>query len=215
MVRRAVETVVAALALAQGCTPKPVPQVRLFGYVIPPISGASRSLAGSPVDVVALRRDLGKGAAATAVEVAGSGGVYYYEVRLDATVLPAAPLPFKVAVRNPEPAPRDGPLLAGIVRLFRPPGDIEDLGSFRLDLDATSSLAALGIEYRSNLAPDATFAEVDPIKAAKRFDKALMTFNFQQAYGSFLAGRTNEAPAASLDLAQQASEELPPDLSAL
>lgn len=204
-----------AVAMTAACVPQPISYVTLSGFVVPPISVSLSPLAGARLDVVSLKGDLGKAGAATAADVPGSPGVYSYAVRLDASALPAAPAPFKVALHNPERPPRDGALLSGIVLLFRPPGDLQDLGSFRLDLDATSSLAALGIEYRANLDPDADFSTLKPDRAAKRFERALLTFNFQQAFGSFLAGRTNDAPAASLELAQQASEELPRDLSTL
>lgn len=192
----------------------PVPYVTLGGYVTPP-RNAAVSLSSARLDLVSVKGDLGKEGVARLVTTS-TEGVYRYSVQLDATVLPRSPTLFKLVVQNPEQAPRNVPLLSTLVALHRPDGKGPELGEFRANIDATSSIAALGIEYRVNLDPDGEFAGVNPEKAALHLGRNnLIVFNFLQAYSAFVSGGRNDGPAASLEIAQQASEDLPQNLEAL
>lgn len=202
--------------LVTGCPwGDPAPYVTLSGYVILPRSAAV-SLNSARLELVSLKGDLGKAEVAKLSNATPDGAILSYSVQLDATVLPRTPTLFKLAVINPERAPRDVALLSSLVALHRPEGKGPELAQFRADIDATSSIAALGIEYRVNLDPEGDFQGVNPEKAGLHLGRNnLLTFNFLQAYSQFVAGTKNDAPAASLEIAQQASEDLPEDLKKL
>jgi hypothetical protein len=200
--------------LLGGCPWTTVPFVSVQGLIYAARTSALTPLRDAAIDVISLSGNLGK-AGAGKVAVIGSASVYSYQVQIDASTLPATPTPFKVVLRNPERPPRDGALLSGVVFLYRPHGSGPEIGRFDLNLDATSSLAALAIEYRANMDPEGGLGVFDPAKAARKLDRGLLAYRFLQAYGQFVAGRTHDAPAASLELAQEASEELPTDLSRL
>ena len=212
---RATFGILAAVLALAGCPGEATPYVTLVGYVIPP-RAAQVSPTGARVDLSSVKGDLGKAEVARLSAVGSDGTLWSYSVQLDATVLPQNAALFKVVVRNPEKAPRDTALLSSLVALSRPPGKGPELASVRADIDATSSIAALGIEYRVNMDPEGDFQGVDPVKAGAYLGRnTLLLFNFINAYGSFVAAKNNDSPATSLDIAQQASEDLPPDLKNL
>ncbi|MBM3274263.1 MAG: hypothetical protein FJZ00_03865 [Candidatus Sericytochromatia bacterium] len=200
--------------LLAGCPWTAAPYVSVKGLIFAARTSESPPLRDSAIDVISLAGTLGKAGAGKALPT-GAASVYGYQVLIDAATLPETPTLFKVVLRNPERAPRDGALLSGVVFLYRPHGSGPEVESFDLNLDATSSLAALAIEYRANMDPEGNLGRFDPAKAAQKLDRGLLAFSFLQAYGKFVAGQTHDPPAASLELAQEASEQLPTDLTKL
>lgn len=201
-----------AIGLLGGCPADAIPYVTIQGSVTPPRAPVPVQIVGARIDVVAIKGNLGKTGVTTvgaSTEISGT-----YTVQLDASTVPSSPALFKILVMNPDRPPRDGPLLAAIVVLNRPPGKGPNLGTMTANLDATSSLAALGISYRAGLQPDLDASAINPLKVAQHLNKnPILVFGYATTYQTFVTLKSNDAPAANFDLALQASEDLPADLS--
>ncbi|MBI6545482.1 MAG: hypothetical protein HY692_01730 [Cyanobacteria bacterium NC_groundwater_1444_Ag_S-0.65um_54_12] len=198
--------------MASGCQAPAIPYVTIKGNIYGLPAPSAIPITEAKIDILSLDGTLGKGGAGRVNDVTGTSA--QFSLQLAAATLPTKPTLFKVSLRNPEPPPRDGPLLVAILVLSRPAGSGPELGTFVADLDATSSVAALGIEYRFSLWPELAASGIDPVSIANYLDrKSTLAFSYAQAYATFIGKGSNQAPAQNQQIAQQASEELPADLA--
>lgn len=205
------------MATATGCAHTPVPYVSLSGTIAMPAS-VGLDLTGAPIDILSLAGDLARLSATTArqtgVATPTEPAQGEYSVEIDARTLPATPTLFVVQLANPAPGPASGPILEALVALSRPEGAGPDLGSVVADLDATSSLAAMAIQYRQSLTPDLATADLSPTAIASYLgNRTSLPFDLATALVTFTDGQSTTAPCASTAIAQEASQALPQDLT--
>ncbi len=200
-----------------GCAGHPVPFVALSGTITLPVP-ESLSLDGAAISIVSLSGTLARLGATAAVQTQAptpsqpARGTYALEI--DASTLPAAPTFFLVQLDNPEPDPWNGPILEAAVALSRPPGAGLDLGGVEVDLDATSSAAAMALQYRQGLSVSLDPARIAPVALASYLGtKTTVAFDFAAAFVRYTTGQTRIAPCDSADIASEASEALPTDLT--
>ncbi|MBU6428430.1 MAG: hypothetical protein KGR26_05445 [Cyanobacteria bacterium REEB65] len=208
--------VAGAIALS-GCS-TPVPYIWISGTITLPAS-VPLALQGTPIGIVSLAGTLARQAATTASQAAPTSavapGTGEYSLAIDATTLPESPAFFVLQLGDASSAPK-GPLLEAVLALYRPAGRGPLLGSFTANLDATSSLAAMALEYRASLDQDPAATAVDPGKIATYLgQQTALPYDYLTAFLAYLAGQTATAPAASGSLAQDASQALPTDLATL
>lgn len=205
-----------ALALA-GCARHPVPFVALSGTLTLPVP-ESLALDGASISIVSLSGTLARLGATTARQTLAATPAQpakgSYALEVDASSLPAAPTFFLVQLDNPEPAPWNGPILEAAVALSRPPGAGPDLGGVEVDLDATSSAAAMALQYRQGLSVALDPARIAPVALASYLGgKTSVAFDFAAAFVRYTTGQTRTAPCDSAAIAREASQALPTDLA--